>query len=125
MGVPSVTSNLTGFSTFISKLVHDPAAEGIFVVDRRYCTYSESVKQMTEIMKGFTALSRRERIEVWQVLYAPVGCCLVLIVRLQLRNRTEKLSDSLDWRHLEKHYTEAHKLAYQRTFGEELDLSSS
>lgn len=36
LGVPSVTSNLTGFSNFISKRVANPSAEGIFVVDRRY-----------------------------------------------------------------------------------------
>lgn len=36
MGVPSISSNLTGFANFISKRVADPEAHGIYIVDRRY-----------------------------------------------------------------------------------------
>ena len=36
LGVPSVTSNLTGFANFISEQVDDPAHSGIYIIDRRF-----------------------------------------------------------------------------------------
>jgi len=61
---------------------------------------------MSDIMWRFTQLSRRERIE--------------------LRNKTEKLSDILDWKSLDKYYLQAHEQAYKRTFDRSLeaDLAS-
>lgn len=56
------------------------AAAGIYIVDRRFRSADESCNQLTQFMFNFCQQSRRQRI-------------------IQ-RNRTERLSDLLDWRYL-------------------------
>lgn len=107
MGIPSVTTNLSGFGCFMEEHVSDPAAygnthtdasmlhlyssqvsvpsnlfsvAGIYIVDRRFKSAEESCNQLTQFMFSFCQQSRRQRI-------------------IQ-RNRTERLSDLLDWRYL-------------------------
>ncbi|KAF7237638.1 Glycogen [starch] synthase, liver, partial [Varanus komodoensis] len=80
MGIPSVTTNLSGFGCFMQEHVADPAAYGIYIVDRRFRSPDESCNQLTQFLYGFCQQSRRQRI-------------------IQ-RNRTERLSDLLDWRYL-------------------------
>lgn len=80
MGIPSVTTNLSGFGCFIADHVADPMSYGIYIVDRRFKSPEESVQQLTQQMYDFCALTRRQRI-------------------IQ-RNRTERLSDLLDWKSL-------------------------
>lgn len=80
MGIPSVTTNLSGFGCFIAEHVADPMSYGIYIVDRRFKGPEESVQQLAQYMFDFSNLSRRQRI-------------------IQ-RNRTERLSDLLDWRNL-------------------------
>uniref|UniRef100_A0A668ACT6 Glycogen [starch] synthase n=1 Tax=Myripristis murdjan TaxID=586833 RepID=A0A668ACT6_9TELE len=80
MGIPSVTTNLSGFGCFMEEHVSDPAAYGIYIVDRRFRSADESCNQLTQFMFSFCQQSRRQRI-------------------IQ-RNRTERLSDLLDWRYL-------------------------
>lgn len=114
MGIPSVTTNLSGFGCFMEEHVSDPAAygawvhshswvhkhcelcvfilmdyvfsppssslSGIYIVDRRFRSAEESCNQLTQFMFSFCQQSRRQRI-------------------IQ-RNRTERLSDLLDWRYL-------------------------
>lgn len=53
---------------------------GIYIVDRRFRSAEESCNQLTQFMFTFCQQSRRQRI-------------------IQ-RNRTERLSDLLDWRYL-------------------------
>lgn len=60
--------------------IADPQSYGIYVVDRRYIGLEDSVRQLAQFMYDFTRLNRRQRI-------------------IQ-RNRTERLSDLLDWRNL-------------------------
>lgn len=60
--------------------VADPMSYGIYVVDRRYISLESSVQQLSQFMYDFSRLNRRQRI-------------------IQ-RNRTERLSDLLDWRNL-------------------------
>ena len=36
LGVPSVSTNLSGFGCFIEEQIEDPSSYGIYVVDRRY-----------------------------------------------------------------------------------------
>jgi len=60
--------------------IADPQSYGIYIVDRRHIGLEESVKQLANHMFDFTRLNRRQRI-------------------IQ-RNRTERLSDLLDWRNL-------------------------
>uniref|UniRef100_A0A452QGD5 Glycogen [starch] synthase n=1 Tax=Ursus americanus TaxID=9643 RepID=A0A452QGD5_URSAM len=80
MGIPSVTTNLSGFGCFMQEHVADPTAYGIYIVDRRFRSPDDSCNQLTQFLYGFCKQSRRQRI-------------------IQ-RNRTERLSDLLDWRYL-------------------------
>ena len=65
----------------------DPSSYGIHVVDRKFVSVEESVRSLAQVMFDFTQLTRRQRII--------------------MRNRTERLSDLLDWRKLATYYTEA------------------
>lgn len=60
--------------------IADPKSYGIYIVDRRHVGLEDSIRQLAQYMFDFTCLSRRQRI-------------------IQ-RNRTERLSDLLDWRNL-------------------------
>lgn len=60
--------------------IADPMSYGIYIVDRRFIGLESSVQQLAQYMFDFARLSRRQRI-------------------IQ-RNRTERLSDLLDWRNL-------------------------
>ncbi|HEY4329970.1 MAG TPA: glycosyltransferase [Phycisphaerae bacterium] len=93
-GVPSITSDLAGFGSYVQQNIQDPNSKGLFIVGRRYASWEQSAHQMTEILFNFCLKDRRSRIE--------------------LRNRTERLSDNFDWSSLIVHYNEAHKMAMQR-----------
>lgn len=60
--------------------VADPQSYGIYIVDRRFKSAEESVKQLAQNLFDFCQQTRRQRI-------------------IQ-RNRTERLSDILDWKNL-------------------------
>lgn len=96
-GVPAVTSDLAGFGSYVLKNVQDPPGKGLSIVGRRYASFDQSAHQLTEILFNFALKDRRSRIE--------------------LRNRTERLSEVFDWSNLVGHYTEAHKLALARKIG--------
>lgn len=80
MGIPSVTTNLSGFGCFMQEHIADPKSYGIYIVDRRYIGLENTIQQLAQYMYDFSKLNRRQRI-------------------IQ-RNRTERLSDLLDWRNL-------------------------
>ncbi|XP_004845833.1 glycogen [starch] synthase, liver isoform X4 [Heterocephalus glaber] len=69
---------------------------GIYIVDRRFCSPDDSCNQLTQFLYGFCKQSRRQRI-------------------IQ-RNRTERLSDLLDWRYLGRFYQHARHLTLSRAF---------
>ncbi|XP_049793072.1 glycogen [starch] synthase [Schistocerca nitens] len=96
MGIPSITTNLSGFGCFMQEHIADPMSYGIYVVDRRYISLEGSVQQLASYMYDFARLNRRQRI-------------------IQ-RNRTERLSDLLDWRNLGIFYRQARQRALLRTF---------
>ena len=87
MGIPSVTTNLSGFGCFIEEHVVQPESYGIHVVDRKFHSVEESVRNLAQIMFEFSQMSRRQRII--------------------MMNRTERLSDLLDWRKLGIYYSQA------------------
>ena len=89
MGIPSVTSNLSGFGCFIEEHVVDPSSYGIYVVDRKFVSVEETVKSLAQNMFDFSQLTRRQRII--------------------MRNRTERLSDLLDWKKLGIYYTQVNQ----------------
>uniref|UniRef100_A0A6B2KZL5 Glycogen [starch] synthase n=1 Tax=Arcella intermedia TaxID=1963864 RepID=A0A6B2KZL5_9EUKA len=96
MGVPSITSNLTGFANFICRRISEPENVGLYIVDRRYKGFEEGKHQMANVMFRFCQLSRRERIA--------------------LRNKVERVSAVLDWNQLGKHYVKARNMALQKVF---------
>jgi len=96
MGVPSITTNLSGFETFMEDMVGSPEEEGIYIVDRRNQSVEESVNQLTDYMFSFTEKTREERDDI--------------------RNRVERLSPLLDWKNLEMEYSSARCLALRRAF---------
>ncbi|XP_014681796.1 PREDICTED: glycogen [starch] synthase-like [Priapulus caudatus] len=98
MGIPSMTSNLSGFGCFMSDHIADPQSYGIYIVDRRYKSPEETVRNMAQMMFDFTQLSRRQRI-------------------IQ-RNRTERLSELLDWQNLGTYYRKARRSAIKAVYPE-------
>ncbi|EFA05468.1 Glycogen [starch] synthase-like Protein [Tribolium castaneum] len=96
MGIPSITTNLSGFGCFMQEHIADPMSYGIYVVDRRYISLEASVQQLAQYMYDFARLNRRQRI-------------------IQ-RNRTERLSDMLDWRSLGVYYRQARMKALHSVF---------
>ncbi|VDK42964.1 unnamed protein product [Anisakis simplex] len=95
MGVPSVTTNLSGFGCFIQEHVQGPETYGVFVIDRRFKGANESIDELAKVLYDFTLLTRRQRII--------------------MRNRTERLSELLDWKNLGSFYREARRMALQKT----------
>ncbi|THH06293.1 hypothetical protein EW145_g4185 [Phellinidium pouzarii] len=96
MGVPSITTNLSGFGSFMQDLIEEPADEGCYIVDRRMQSIEESVNQLTEYMFSFCGKTRRQRINQ--------------------RNRVERLSPLLDWKNLGIEYSKARQLALRRAY---------
>ena len=112
MGVPSITTNLSGFGCYMEELIENAQDYGIYIVDRRMKGVDESVNQLSEYMFEFTKKSKRQRINQ--------------------RNRTERLSDLLDWKRMGMEYVKARQLALRRAYphsfeddGEEPDFFGS
>jgi len=50
LGIPSITSDLSGFGLFIRERVNEPESYGISVIDRRYKDPQDSIDQLAERM---------------------------------------------------------------------------
>jgi glycogen(starch) synthase len=96
MGVPSITTNLSGFGCYMEELIENASDYGIYIVDRRMKGVDDSVNQLCQFMYDFTVKSRRQRINQ--------------------RNRTERLSDLLDWKRMGMEYVKARQLALRRAY---------
>ena len=101
MGVPSITTNLSGFGAYMEDLIEANQAKdyGIYIVDRRYKNPDESVEQLVDYMEEFSKKTIRQRINQ--------------------RNRTERLSDLLDWKRMGLEYVKARQLALRRGYPQE------
>ncbi len=97
MGVPTVTTDLSGFGAYVQQNIQGHQSEGIYVLNRRTRNFEESVNDLVDYLLQFASLTRRQRIE--------------------LRNRSERLSELFDWPVLIGHYNEAHDLALERGVG--------
>jgi len=62
MGVPSITTNLSGFGCYMEELIENAADYGIYIVDRRMKGVDDSVNQLVDYMFDFTKKSKRQRI---------------------------------------------------------------
>ena len=49
MGIPSVTTNLSGFGCFMQQHIADPMSYGIYIVDRHYKPVEEAIQQLAQV----------------------------------------------------------------------------
>ena len=97
LGLPAVTTDLSGFGAYVEHHVpgqHKRGIPGIAVLDRRYASFDQTADALVDHLLRFVQLHRRERIE--------------------LRNRVERLGELFDWSNLIRHYDDAHNLALER-----------
>lgn len=87
-GVPSITSDLSGFGDYLLKHFPDHNKHGMFVVERGKRTFDWSARQLAGFLYQFLGQTRRERINQ--------------------RNNAENYSASFDWDNLVKYYEDAY-----------------
>jgi len=51
MGIPSITTNLSGFGCFMQQHIADPTSFGIYVIDRRFMNPEESMQQLSQVCR--------------------------------------------------------------------------
>jgi len=94
LGLPTVTSNLAGFGTYVMRHVPDHAERGIHVLNRRTRDFGQSADALADILFRFVRQERRERIAQ--------------------RNQVEECALQFDWSNLGNHYAAAHVMAIER-----------
>jgi glycogen(starch) synthase len=94
MGVPAITSDLSGFGRYLADVHPDHDRHGITVLGRRDQDFRSSAKELANRLLAFCRLNRRQRIA--------------------LRNAVEAHSHSFDWNRLGVAYGRAHRLALER-----------
>lgn len=90
-GIPSVTSDLAGFGSFVESTIPESDKSGIYVLKRKNKSFHEAAENLANILFDFVRMSRRERI--------------------MQRNRVEASSVLFDWGKLGKFYDKAYGLA--------------
>jgi len=94
MGVPAVTTDLSGFGAYVQRNVANHQEQGIYVLNRRTRSFEDAANELTDHLVQFVQLNRRQRVE--------------------LRNRVERLGEMFDWSAMIVNYNEAHDLALSR-----------
>ena len=101
MGIPSITSNVSGFGLYVKELLGEHTSDyGVYIVDRRSQDYKNSVIQMTDFMHTYCEMTCRER--------------------TSQRHLTEDLGEVLDWEHLNVEYIKARRAALQLRYPEQI-----
>jgi glycogen(starch) synthase len=95
LGVPSVTTDLSGFGAYCQHHIPQSAENGIYVLRRLRRSFDDAANDLAAHLAQFSGMNRRQRIEI--------------------RNKVEQLSELFDWSVLGQHYHEAHQLALNRT----------
>ncbi len=90
-GIPSVTSDLSGFGDYVMNNFPDHDKAGMFIVERRNRDFNQAASQLADILFRFVQLNRRERIS--------------------MRNNCEAASPHFDWTNLGKFYDRAYEMA--------------
>lgn len=93
-GIPTITSDLSGFGDFIMQLMRDYDSVGVNVVKRNNKTFDEAAEELANMLFKFVSMSRRDRINQ--------------------RNKVENISDVFDWTNLRSYYDSAHDLAAKK-----------
>lgn len=93
-GIPTITSDLSGFGNYAKSTVRNLDEKGIYVVRRRTSTREEIIDQLTDYMYDFVQQTRRERINQ--------------------RNHAEGIADKFAWQTLGRHYMEAYRMVMEK-----------
>lgn len=95
-GIPAISSDLSGFGSYVMNHFPDHDDNGIFVARRRGATFASSVSQVASWLYALTRMSRRERIG--------------------LRNRVESHAEHFDWSNMSQYYRVARRRALQNCY---------
>lgn len=90
-GIPSVTSDLSGFGDYLLRNMPDHDKNGMYVVERGKRTFDWSARQLASFLYKFLSLSRRER-------------------NIQ-RNNVENYASAFSWDNLLQHYQKVYERA--------------
>ncbi len=90
-GIPTITSDLSGFGDYVQRSISGHESDGILVIKRRGKSFEEAADQLASSLYAFCAYSRRERIA--------------------LRNAVESRSAHFDWHNLIGNYLKAYEYA--------------
>ncbi|MBP6387119.1 MAG: glycosyltransferase [Pseudarcicella sp.] len=93
-GVPTVTSDLSGFGDYMMQIMKDYNQWGVMVVNRKKYDFNKAAEQLAEMLFKFVKQSQRDRITQ--------------------RNRVESIADTFDWGNLRTYYDTAHDLALKK-----------
>jgi glycogen synthase len=93
-GVPTVTSDLSGFGDYMMQIMKDYGEWGVHVVNRKTQNFDQTAAELADILLKYINTSRRDRIA--------------------MRNRVESISEIFDWTNLRSYYDQAHDLALKR-----------
>jgi glycogen(starch) synthase len=88
LGLPTITTDLSGFGAYVARHVPDALQNGVLVLNRSNNSSDACIEQMTSFLLRFCELSRRERIAI--------------------RNRAERLTERFTWDVMSAHYHRAH-----------------
>jgi glycogen synthase len=95
-GVPSITSDLSGFGSYLMDHFADHDAHGMFVARRRRVSYETTVYQVAGWMHALTKMSLRDRIA--------------------MRNRVETYAEQFDWNRMSTYYRAARRMAFAKRY---------
>lgn len=90
-GIPSVTSDLSGFGDYLLRHMPDHDKNGMYVVERGKRTFDWSARQLASFLYKFLSLSKRER-------------------NFQ-RNNVENYASAFSWDNLLQHYQQVYERA--------------
>jgi glycogen(starch) synthase len=88
LGLPTVTTDLSGFGAYVERHVPDALQNGTLVLNRSRQNAPDTIEQLSSYLFKFCELNRRERIA--------------------LRNRSERLTERFTWDVMAAHYHRAH-----------------
>jgi len=97
-GVPAITSDLSGFGSYVMERFPDHDADGMYVARRRRVSRDTTIYQLAGWLHDLTRMSLRERIA--------------------LRNRVESHADEFDWEKMIVFYRSAHRRAFEAVYPE-------
>lgn len=96
LGIPTVTSDVSGFGSYVLENVPNHEDAGIHVLHRRYSSYEDSVNALADHLFKTVSMGRRERIA--------------------LRNRVDNVSERFDWKTMSSAYDSAYDMVHQRVW---------